>query len=416
MPFWRGGVVLISGIVGLALVATSGHSQGLSRVATTLEAIVRYPVFFHDKAIAVVGTPVPVAGGAQSGLPIEAPRSFVIAPRTGNPPERRLEFRGRLFDVGRFLSDDSRLGPLNLPAIIESVSPGRWPGRERLFVLTGGTWLDAPPDNDSSIRSIALTPSAFEGRSVTVRGRFRGRNLLGDLPAWPRESQWDFVLQAADAAIWVLGRRPRGSGFDLSTTTRSQTGQWLEVTGQVEIRDDLPVLIASAIRTAAAEDDVIDAPEPVAPPLPPPDVLFSAPTPNELAIARDVVVQFQFSRPMNASTFEGRVRVRYAKDPDMPVPSFTVSYRPAPMAMEIRFSAPLAPGADVVVELLEGMLAVDGVAFGGTTLRFTTSGLSTQARLDEAPHVLDDVVALRERLAGRGHGWPELDIHRHRPQ
>jgi hypothetical protein len=362
-------------LVGGALVVTTGHTQVLSRVATTIEAVVRYPAFFHGKTIALAGTSIPVAGGEQIGLPIEAPRTLVIAPRTGQPPDRPQEFRGRFFDIGRFLSDDSRLGPLNLPAIITSVmGPDRWPGREQLFVLTGATWSDAPAPNDVSLRAVALAPANFEGRPVTVRGRFRGRNLFGDLPAWPRESQWDFVLQAADAAVWVLGRRPRGDGFDLSTTNRAHTGRWLEVAGTLEVRDDLPVIVARTIRTTAAEDIAEEAPPTVAPALPAPEVIFSAPTPGELAVPRDVVVRLQFSRPMDDASFEDRVRVRYAEDPERPVPAFTVSYRPAPMAVEIRFSAPLAPGAAIVVELLEGIAAADGVAFAGSTLRFTTSG------------------------------------------
>lgn len=369
MPHWRTCFVLAC---GLALATTGMQAQVMTRIATTLEAVLRYPVFFHDKAIAIVGSAVPLASGAQVGLSMEAPRHFVIAPRTGQPPDRPQEFRGRLFDIGRFASDDSRLGPLNLPTLITSVVGDRWPARETLFVLTGSTWSDAPEQNDSSLRAIALAPSRFVGRSVTVRGRFRGRNLFGDAPAWPRQSQWDFVLQSADAALWILGKRPRGDGFDLSTTNRAHTGRWLEVTGKVEMRDALPVIIAETMRTTTAEEDPAEAPEPEAAPPAPPTVVFSAPVQGETSIATDVIVRFQFSRPMRASTFDNQVRVRYAQNPALPTPSFTVTYRPAPMAIEIRFSGPLAPGAEVIVELLGGILAADGAPFAGTTLRFTT--------------------------------------------
>jgi len=369
MPFRRVTLVLVG---TLAVIASSAEGQVMTRVATTLQAVVRYPVFFHDKVISLVGTQVPLANGAQAGLPLEAPRMFVIAPRTGQPPDRPQEFRGRVFDIGRFASDDSRLGPLNLPAIITSVVGDRWPSRETLYVLTSATWSDAPADNDKSLRAVALNPARFEGQSVTLRGRFRGRNLFGDAPAWPRESQWDFVLQSADAAVWILGRRPRGEGFDLSTTNRAHTGRWLEVTGRVEIRDELPVVIAERIRQTTAEEERAEAAEPVAVPLPAPELVFSAPAQAETGIARDVIVRFQFSRPMRQNSFEGQVTVRYAQDPTMPVPAFTVTYRPAPMAIEIRFSGPLAPGAEVVVELGSGIVSADGVPFAGTTLRFTT--------------------------------------------
>lgn len=370
MPHWRTCFVLAC---GLALATTGVQAQVMTRFATTLEAVLRYPVFFHDKVIAIVGPAVPVASGAQVGLSVAAPKHFVIAPRTGQPPDRPQEFRGRLFDIGRFVSDDSRLGPLNLPTLITSVAGDRWPARETLYVLTGSTWSDAPAQNDTSLRAIALDPARFEGRTVTVRGRFRGRNLFGDAPAWPRQSQWDFVVQSADAAIWVLGKRPRGDGFDLSTTNRAHTGRWLEVTGKVEIRDALPVIIADSMRATTAEEDRAEADEPAAAPPPPPTVVFSAPAQGETSIATDIVVRFQFSRPMRASTFENQVRVRYAQNPTMPTPAFTVVYRPAPMAIEIRFAGPLAPNAEVIVELLGGILATDGVPFPGTLLRFTTS-------------------------------------------
>lgn len=372
MPLRRAGLLVAC---ALALVVAPADGQVMTRVATTLQAIVRYPVFFHDKAVTIVGTPVRLAGGAQPGLTVPAPKTFVIAPRSGEPPERQLELRGRLFDVGRFASDDSRLGPLNLPAIITSVAGDRWPARETLLVLTGATWTDPPAGNDASLRALALSPSAFDGRSVTVRGRFRGRNLFGDLPAWPRESQWDFVLQSADAAIWILGRRPRGDGFDLSPTNRAQTGRWLEVTGRVELREDLPVILADSIRATTAEAEVEEAAEPAPAPLPPPEVVFTAPAQGEQAIARDVVVRVQFSRPLRQGSLEGQVRARYLDDPARPIPAFTVTYRPAPMALEIRFEGPLAPNADVEVSLLPGITAADGVAFAGSTLRFTTAGL-----------------------------------------
>lgn len=380
MHFMRAGVVLAA---GLLLVPTT-HGQVLSRFATTVEAVLRYPAFFHDKTVSLVATPVPIANGAQIGVAVEAPQTFVLAPRTGQPPDRAQEFRGRLFDIGRFVSDDSRLGPLNLPSIITSVMEDQWPARERLFVLTGTTWMDAPDRGDASLRAISLTPAAFEGQTVTVRGRFRGRNLFGDMPAWPRQSQWDFVLQSADAAIWVLGRRPRGSGFDLSTTNRGHTGRWLEVTGRVEVRDDLPVLIATEMRPTEAEAEPEDAPTPVVVARPAPDVVFSAPTPGEILVAPDVAVQIQFSRPMRADSFEEHIQVRYRRVPEMPTPAFTVTYRPAPMAIEIRFEGPLAPGREVEVVLGPGLESADGVAFAGYTLRFTTSGWQAAPRSRDA--------------------------------
>lgn len=346
----------------------------LSRTATTLAAVLKYPAFFHDKAISIVGEPAPIANGQHLGLPVPAPKLLALAPRTGQPPRRPQEFRGRLFDIGRFASDDSRLGPLNLFSLLRDVAGDRWPARETVFALTGATWVDAPARADVSIRALALAPETFTGRTITLRGRFRGRNLFGDLPAWPRLSEHDFVIQAGDAAVWVLGRRARGDGFDLSPTNRAHTSRWLEVTGRVDVRDELPVILATTLATAQAEQDSLpEAPDSPLPAQGPPEVVFSAPLPGETDVARDVVVRIQFSRPMRASTLEGHVSVAYAPGVALALPRPAMTYRPGPMAIEIRFAEPLAPGVEVQIQLGTGLLAADGVPLGGHQLRFTTS-------------------------------------------
>lgn len=345
----------------------------MNRTATTLGAIVRYSTFFHDKQIALVGTPVELADGTQYGLSMVPPAQFAIVARDGRVPTRPLELRGRVFDIGRFASDDSRLGPLNLPTVINALMPDRWPRREELFILSGATWTDANPQVAPSLRNLALQPEHFEGQTITIAGRFRGRNLLGDLPAWPRQSQWDFVLQTADAAVWVVGKRPKGDGFDLSTTSRSHTGRWLEVTGTVSIVDDLPLLKASRIVETEAEPEPEEVATPTAIPLPPPEVIFSAPVDAETDVSPSVMVQIQFSRPVTPATLQPNIRIRYADASLGAVPAWTVRYRPGPIAAEVEFESPLAGGVDVIVELTDGVQGVDGVGLLPRTIRFTTA-------------------------------------------
>ena len=356
----------------LLLSPLSLSGQSMTRLATTLAAIQRYPVFYHDKTITIVGTTVEAAGGTLSALTVEAPKQFIVVPQSGRVPTRPLELRGRLFDIGRFASDDSRLGPLDLPRVIKAVvSDDRWPARGQLLILHGATWAERDAQQAATMRNLALIPERFQGQTVTVRGRFRGRNLLGDLPAWPRRSEWDFVIQTADAAVWVVGKRPRGDGFDLVPTSRAQTGRWLEVTGRFEIVDDLPVIVADRLRTAEAIDDAEPAAEPP-PALPPAVVVFSAPTQDEADIARDVVVRLQFSRPIQPATLEPNIKIRYADGVTETLPKWTVTYRPGPIAAEIRFAEPLAAGVGIIVELGEGVKSPDGVGATPMTLRFTT--------------------------------------------
>ena len=366
---WPVALAFTAGAMMLSALPISG--QPMTRLATTLAAIQRYPVFYHDKAITIVGTTVEADGGTLAALAVDPPKQFIVMPQSGRVPVRLLEMRGRLFDIGRFASDDSRLGPLDLPRVIKAVAGDRWPARGQLLVLHGTTWSERDAQPAATLRNLALIPERFQGQTVTMRGRFRGRNLLGDLPAWPRRSEWDFVIQTADAAVWVVGKRPRGNGFDLSPTSRAQTGRWLEVTGRFEVVDDLPVIVAERLRPAEPIDDAEPAEEPP-PALPPAVVVFSAPTQDEADIARDVVVRLQFSRPVRPDSLEPNIKVRYADGVTETVPKWTVIYRPGPIAAEIRFATPLAAGVGVIVEVGAGVVSPDGVAVTPMTLRFTT--------------------------------------------
>ena len=136
--------------------------------------------------------------------------------------------------------------------VVEAASNGRWPGRDQLFVILGATFVEGPASTDATIRAIALSPEQFDNRTVTLAGRFKGRNLFADLPQGVAKSKWDFVLQSADGAIWVTGLRPKGNDFDLDPEARADTGKWLEVTGVVH-RDAANLWIAAqSLRRAAA--------------------------------------------------------------------------------------------------------------------------------------------------------------------
>ena len=191
-------------------------TQSTQPVATSLVTLQRYPTFFHGRTVSLIGSPQEVGGIWR--LPLDTTRSLIVLPREGRPPSRPVELRGVLFDVGQMSPDDSRLSASGVRTVVESLSPDRWPARNTLFALTSATWLDPPPLAPPSVRTVVLHPDAFDRKSVTLRGRFRAQNLYGDLPAWPRQSQWDFVLQAADAAIWVTALRPRGrvSSIDIA--------------------------------------------------------------------------------------------------------------------------------------------------------------------------------------------------------
>jgi hypothetical protein len=71
-------------------------------------------------------------------------------------------------------------------------------------------------------------------KTVRLNGQFGGKNLLQDLPAdsSPEPSAW--VLRDGRRAIWVVGKRPEGSGFKLDPDYASDAGKWLLVEGKLE--------------------------------------------------------------------------------------------------------------------------------------------------------------------------------------
>ena len=118
-----------------------------------------------------------------------------------------------------------------LPQVVE----GDWPRPGEVVALAVTDAMSVKPARRRPTlcgRSHWIRP-ATSGKRVKVTGQFRGRNLYGDLPQGPGLSQWDFVLRAADAAVWVTGLRPRGRGFNLNTGARVDTGTWLEIAGVV---------------------------------------------------------------------------------------------------------------------------------------------------------------------------------------
>jgi hypothetical protein len=72
------------------------------------------------------------------------------------------------------------------------------------------------------------------GRTVRVLGQFGGRNLLKDLPADSAPDATAWVLRDGGRAVWVVGKRPEGSGFKLNPDYAPDAARWLEVEGKLE--------------------------------------------------------------------------------------------------------------------------------------------------------------------------------------
>lgn len=366
-------------LVAALCVPVAAYAQPAGRRAATLDALTASPLFFHGTDV-VVQADVKADGVLAYLVGDNGARLLaldVTPPPAGT--RERIEATGRFYDVGRLEPDDTRVANLPLDRLTTVLLGKPWPGVGELPVLVAASTRVVAGDGGpggATLRALALDPAAHLDEAVTISGRFRGRNLYGDLPSAPGRSRWDFVLASVDAAVWVVGREPRGDGFELDVQARIDTGRWLEVTGRVELRNGMVLIDATGIELADPPADR----QPIAPVRPRegpvPEVIFSAPLQDDVDVPADSTVRIQFSRDMDPDSFDGRVAVAYGGQ-DAPAAGgigFEAAYRPRNRVLEIRFDAELERFRTIDVRLLEGITATDGVALPAWALSFFVGG------------------------------------------
>lgn len=364
---------------------TSTQTSALSsagRKATTLAALNAYTVFYHTQVVRVRGAVEEQDGvyTLRRGDDRVVLADVVSAPAVPEP-DREYEATGTFLDVGRLEPADARLTGLDLSTVWRR--EGRqWPGPGELKLLRLGALERSEPFPAPSVRALALDPARFADQRVTVTGRFQGNNLYGQLPDAPTGARRAFVLQLADAAVWVTGLQPKGSGFSLDVSARVDTSRWLEVSGVVTVLRGVAVIEGQLVALGKAPSE----PDPSAPAArvrtvgPPVEVVFSLPTQGEADVALATTVRIQFSREIDRRTLAGRVAAAYAAaDPAArasaaPALEFTTAYADGARTLEIRFAKPLLPFRAVTISLLDGIAAPDGAPLVPWTLTFTAGG------------------------------------------
>jgi hypothetical protein len=88
------------------------------------------------------------------------------------------------------------------------------------------------PEEASGTLAALLAGDATPAK-IHVRGRFCGRNLCGGISTSPPTAD-AWLLQEGESSIWVIGKRPRGSGWALDPSYQGDTKRWLEVVGRVQ--------------------------------------------------------------------------------------------------------------------------------------------------------------------------------------
>jgi hypothetical protein len=368
----------------LVPIAARLHAQPAARRGATSAALIAFAGFYQSQLVVLRGTlvtrdqPVLISQTIDRAIPL-----LFAGP---SPIDGPIELRATFWDVGRLQRGDPRVATLGLDRLLPRGLEGDWPrpGEVVALVVTDAMSL-RPAEGEPTLRQIALDPSGYVGKRVKIAGQFRGRNLYGDLPQGPGLSQWDFVLRAADSAVWVTGLRPRGKGFNLNTGARVDTGNWLEATGIVREAKGLVWIEAQQLALTKPDLEIRNAEAPPIPQMgPPPEVIFSDPTDGELDVPLKAAIRLQFSRDMNPDSFKGNVRWSYTAATAANVgPTASresardaqFKYDRARRALEIRLDLDeSAPFRSVVVELLDGIAATDGAKLKPWSLTFALGG------------------------------------------
>ena len=364
--------------------AAAPHAQIAARRAASAAALLTYPGFYQGQPVVVRGNLVTRDQPVLLSKSIE--RSIPLIFKGPSPIDGPVELRATFWDVGRLQREDPRIVSLGLDRLLPNGLEGDWPRPGEVIALAVTDAMAVKPsDGAASLRDIALDPSQYVGQRVRVAGQFRGRNLYGDAPQAPGISQWDFVLRAADASVWITGLRPRGRGFNLDVGARVDTGTWLETTGIVREGKGLVWIEGQQVATTKPTLETRNAEVPPIPQMgPPPEVIFSDPAEGELDVLLKAPIRLQFSREMNPDSFKGNVRWTFIAPDAVNVGASTpreadrvadFKYDGAKRSLEVRL--PIDDSAtyrNVVLELRDGIAATDGAKLKPWQLTFSFGG------------------------------------------
>lgn len=236
-------------------------------------------------------------------------------------------------------------------------------------------WL-GPPEKDEravakavkvTLEELVTRSGRWDGRVVRVVGKFRGKNLFGDLPAKSERNSGDWVIKDDLYAVWVTGRKPKGDGWELDASLKRDSGKWIEVVGRVETKGGVSYL-------RALELALVGPPRPAAvvqPPSPPPErpklppvIVFSLPLDGEADLPSNASFAVQFSKDMEEASFKGRVLLRYAgatRPGDRPFDGLSISYDGGRRTLLVDPRDRLRRGRALELVLLSGIVDLDGL-------------------------------------------------------
>jgi hypothetical protein len=218
-----------------------------------------------------------------------------------------------------------------------------------------------------SLEKLVSNPGKRDGQMIRVVGKFRGRNLYGDLPIRTQRTTADWVIKDDLYAIWVTGKKPKGAGWELDSGLKRDTGKWVEVIGKPETVRGVTYIKAVRIQLTtppSARADVKPPPPPPEKPRKPPVVVFALPLDGDGEVAQDSRFVVQFSKDMDESTFNGHVLLRYT-GPVLPgdraFDGLKLTYDRGRRALTVDPGDVLRPRRQIELILLPGISDIDGM-------------------------------------------------------
>lgn len=217
-----------------------------------------------------------------------------------------------------------------------------------------------------TLEQLVAREGKMDGQLVRVVGKFRGRNLFGDLPARSMRRVEDWVIKDSLFAVWVTNKKPKGDGFELDPSIRRDSSRWVEVIGRPSTRNGVVVIDAAQVsltQPPTAKADAAPPPPPPERPKIPPVIVFSLPLDGEADFDFSGRIMVQFNNDMDEESFKGRVGLRYA-GPALPGdPGFQgmrVSYDRGAKALIVDPGVPILKGRVLDLVLLTGIVDIDG--------------------------------------------------------
>ena len=218
-----------------------------------------------------------------------------------------------------------------------------------------------------SLEKLVGTPGKRDGQMIRVVGKFRGKNLYGDLPVSTQRTSADWVIKDDLYAVWITGRKPKGAGWELDSSLKRDTGKWIEVIGKPETIRGVTYIKAVRIQITtppSARADVKPPPPPPEKPRKPPVVVFALPLDGDIEVAQDSRFVVQFSKDMDENTFNGHVLLRYT-GPVLPgdraFDGLKLTYDRGRRALTVDPGDVLRPRRQIELILLPGISDIDGM-------------------------------------------------------